>query len=182
MTIRNTIGALVLSLGLAGCAGTQLEPEVPIEEPVAENDSNPAMIACGDDINCFIDAAETCAPAQYVGTQHFNYMGGRVTWTNLYEIRGQPDVGCEFYIRSLHRDVRYGPEAIEYLRGLGHSHEEIREREQMMWDFVKEREGTEGRCLFETDDLYGMLERWSERQFSTDDWENARCTGDFFSQ
>ncbi len=96
-------------------------------------------------------------------------LGVNQTTTSYYEIRGLQQGKCIFYIQT---------ENISLTFPSGTS-ERVISQQQALYNSLEGRNGT---CQFSTSDLAIMLNLWSMGNFSSDDFDKANCSGDYFSQ
>ncbi len=84
-------------------------------------------------------------------------------------------------MRTLGATLTFSPELIEQLRASGLTDEQIAEQQQAS-QAVESTQGLEGLCRMTVSDLVGMLTRWQEGTYSTEDWEGQDCQGSMFPQ
>jgi hypothetical protein len=168
------IVAMALCIALfAGCASAPAE-EVKGESAVAPAAEEPKGGDCGENIDCFISAAETCTEASMVRTTSINLFGMIATAKSLMEIRGIEGGKCSYYQRTLENSVSFSNEMIEQARAANKTDEEIAAQLKTANDSAKSTVGFEVTCEFDTAELASMLKRWKAGTASSSDL--AGCT------
>lgn len=141
-------------------------------ESIIENEEN---------YNCFIDAARSCTKSKFSLTTNINWFGVEQTSTNYYEIKGMQSNSCLFYIKSESADLSYNDATVQSFLGNGMSQEEINQQEQELRNVLKTVEGKDGTCRYDsTNQLVELLNGWKQGDFSTEDFDNADCSGRYF--
>jgi len=135
------------------------------------------IINCGADIECFINAAQTCTRAKML-YQDSNDLYGIITNTGVYaELRGMQAGKCAYYQRIDSVNVEVTDERIQQMVSLGLlSQEQVEGYIKDLNDVAKENEGVEFLCSFNIEDLVLMLTRWSEGSFTGMDLTVAQCS------
>jgi hypothetical protein len=134
----------------------------------SENTSKPlvnGVIECGTNFNCFIDSSQNCNLSNVTHAVLFDFSGINISTIDYYEIKGLSADKCVFYdkIKEINVTAPQENETIAKLRAT-----------------EKTSEGKEGTCKFSMDDLHAMLIRWNLGNYSSDDYNNANCTGTLF--
>jgi hypothetical protein len=135
---------------------------------------------CGTNLDCFIDAAKKCAPAQVRHTATFNLFGMLQTTTTFLEIRGGGEKKCLVYMKTEKNDIKFSDELIQKMLADGTTKRQIRQQEQEADKQAGAAEGLDAICNFNRKDLISMVQRWKEGGFSTTDWEAGECEGSMF--
>lgn len=167
MSKRYIILALTILFLGAGCA--------------RKNALAPAQLFdCGKDYDCFISAAQRCAPATMKETQTHEVLGVLQTTSAYREIKGFTQDRCTFYVKTEKVDAKYGEATIQDMIQNSFSREEVRVREIEINKTLDAMEGKDGTCKFKVDDLMSLLTRWKKGILSTDDYAAAECSGPIF--
>ena len=85
----------------------------------------PGPADCGQDFDCFLRRAQTCAPARLVRTDDFDFFGLQGRSTTQYELAGPQGGGCRYSQRALSLRVRFGPLWRQKLREEGYTDDRI---------------------------------------------------------
>lgn len=123
-------------------------------ENKVESSKKAQSIDCGNDLDCFISASESCKPATARNMISVNFYGIEENETSLYEIKGLESDKCSFYIEREKMEVTFPP---------GTPQERIDERKKSNEIFI----GKKGTCKFNIEDLTSMLKRWKEGKFKS---------------
>ncbi len=156
------------------CLGECEEIEIELETIVCEN----------DDIDCLINASETCHPAKvkYNITIDMSILGWIQDHSYYYEIKGLEDNKCEFYKELLSVNGSYTEDGRQLLKDdqdLNDS--EIDDLEQEQNDALAETIGSSGTCKFPISVLEDYLTDVKDGTFSSfseDDIDDYQCTGE----
>ena len=138
---------------------------------------------CGDNLDCFIENAETCSYSGFVHLVSLNLFGFIQNNSNYYELRGMDGDGCLLYTKYLEVNVEYSDELVNVLLEQGYSQEEINQKEvdaNLQNDDLTENK--ESLCKYPIFDLLEMLNGWKENSFSgsSQDVEKYDCVGSFY--
>ncbi|MDO8627737.1 MAG: hypothetical protein Q7K42_04680 [Candidatus Diapherotrites archaeon] len=159
---------------LSTCTGKfkdqMLTPPTTAEIEAANNKTNLSdPLDCGTDLNCFIQASETCklSKVTFVPPQ-LDVFGIKMTGTNYLELKGLKEEKCIYYAKR-------GSTQLEFPEGTS---EEIISFNTQAYKTMENKEGT---CKFETSDLTNMLSEWNKGNFSTEDLKVAECEGEYFN-
>jgi hypothetical protein len=156
---------LGLAILISACSlGCIQEGQSQSNESVQEEPEGP--IEC-EEMSCFSDAAEKCVPARYTWESTLSIFGVEQTTVTYMELRGMEAGKCVYHFRIESIDIDWPP---------GTSQETIGSQEALH-DALEGREGT---CKFEPDDFAELVDRWEAGSFSTGDYDDAECTGNYF--
>jgi hypothetical protein len=136
---------------------------------------------CGTDLDCFIDAADDCSPAKVTNTITLSQEGMTETDIEHYEIRGEESGKCRFHIQTERIDVAFTEEMVQQMIDEGYTQEEVDAELESINEEADQYEGDEGECLFNTNDLVAMLNRWKQGNIYFSDFDVATCEGAYFS-
>jgi hypothetical protein len=153
---------------------------------------------CDDDWDCLVTQSETCSLAEFDFSLFTELFGVEQSTNSYYEVQGYENNLCEFYVTYVDLRVDYSDAVIQSLIDGGMTMEEVQQQEDDLNVLYDGLEGREGSCMFETEDLNAMLERWSNGDFSggavcsldddewdctlTGDWADAEsCQGEYFN-
>ena len=158
-------------------------PETPSPEPLTteapESEEPPPPVEpidCGDDLECFSDAAENCTLATVEYAIPIDMIGILITSTTYQEILGPEEGLCVFLIRTEDVTVEYGDEVIQQLLDSGLTQEQIEEQRVMAEEQAKQA-GLDDICRAEPDKLMAVINQWSQGNFPLEDWEGIECEG-----
>lgn len=145
------------------------------------------IIDCGNvdlkNIDCFINAAKNCSQSKVTATSQLNLFGVITDGSSSYEIRGLEGGKCVFYIKSVSAKVTYGLEITKKMLDGGATNEQIKQQEQVSSKAAQLVMGKDGICKFNsTVELVNILNKWEKGSFSTDDFKNIDCSGEYFGQ
>lgn len=143
-------------------------PEIAAAAPAPASPT--AYVAdCKEDLPCFIGAARECrlATAQHTGT--ISLGGVKESSRAFLEIKGPESGRCAFYIRTEKIDIDFPPDTPPQVANVQKA-------------MLKLLEGRDGTCKLTTMELSDMLTRWSNDQFSTEDFKGKDCEGRYFSK
>ncbi|MDO8553629.1 MAG: hypothetical protein Q7S22_02380, partial [Candidatus Micrarchaeota archaeon] len=171
---------LVLIVLVAGC--TQLDQFQNIKDklPITKNDSleiktnSPGNLGCGQDIDCFITAANTCKSSNV--TWNFKVdLGGLVAdTTNYMEIK--PANGkCNYYQRTEKQVMTFSEDTKKQMRSSGLSDDKIKEQETQANEFAKATVGLSVSCNFENSKVVQLLNNWKHGNFGNE-LNGPECT------
>jgi hypothetical protein len=177
-------GLMVMGCGEAGVIDTPAHRDADAEradgdasrhdagtpaQDAGEADSGP--LDCGAQLGCMAAAAETCqeSAADISITIDFRplFPFSQKTDSHL-EIQGPEGDLCRFYIRTDGIELTFDPEVPQ-------------EQQDESVAMAQQLVGRDGTCLFTNHELAAMLGRWSQGSSSTEDFEGAQCTGEYFS-
>jgi len=134
-------------------------------------------VDCVDDINCFINAANSCQESSVSHTYNIEVLGLRQTMTSYYEIHGEVDGMCEFYVRADDIHVSYTDDMIQTLLNAGSTMDEITQMLDMINQEANNSVGLDATCHYTNSGLVSMIERWEAGTFRIDDITTTRCQG-----
>ncbi|MFH0884340.1 MAG: hypothetical protein V1861_01365 [Candidatus Micrarchaeota archaeon] len=126
-------------------------------EATPSGSSGASLNDCGTSLQCFSNAADTCAPTKVSYTLTLFTL----TTISYMEIRGTTNGKCDFYIRRDKYEMA-GADA----------------ETQATYSAL---EGKDGTCLFEPSRLAEVMNNWQTGSFSTSDWVGSDCQGGYFS-
>lgn len=129
---------------------------------------------CGEDMECFTEAAQNCDPATVLFPLELEMMGIRITSTSYQEIVGPEDDLCVFKIRTDSVTVEFTDEAIDQMLEMGLTQEQIDEQIAMTEDAANQEQLNQI-CRVDTERLAAVMEQWTEGSFSTEDWTGMEC-------
>jgi len=129
---------------------------------------------CGEDMQCFTEAAEKCDPAKVVFPMELEMMGIKITSTSYQEIVGEEDGLCVFKILSEGVEVEFTEEAIDQMLGMGMTQEMIDEQIQMTEEAASQEQLNQI-CRVDNERLAAIMGQWTAGEFSTDDWTGMDC-------
>ena len=141
---------------------------------------------CGANINCFIDASNTCKPAKVKYNYKTESSGVEKTGAYYYELKGSESEKCGFYLRADSISIQYSDSLIQSMIDSGISSDDIKKRENVENVQVNALEGKDGDCKIVVSDLTALLQLWKtdvEKAgvFSSDEIKSYECTGSYFS-
>ena len=131
---------------------------------------------CGNNFDCFIEAAQKCDLAKINHTYAMNLFEVRSTSTLYYELKGRDSAQkCIFYIQAKEVKLEFPPNTSQAIIALNE-------------EAFKQMENRDGTCAYiSTVKLVDLLKRWKagEFQFSSDpkngDFKDGKCKGDYFT-
>jgi predicted small secreted protein len=129
---------------------------------------------CGEDMQCFTEAAEKCDPAKVVFPIELEMMGIKITSTSYQEIVGEEDGLCVFKILSEGVEVEFTEEAIDQMLEMGLTQEMIDEQIQMTEEAANQEQLNQI-CRVDTEHLADIMAQWTAGEFSTEDWTGMEC-------
>ncbi|MCX8147085.1 MAG: hypothetical protein N3D84_01310 [Candidatus Woesearchaeota archaeon] len=124
------------------------------------------FLNCGNDINCFISASETCSPAKVTYNTTIDLFGIEQKSKAYFEIRGKDNSNCLFYMKSINNTLKFSEETINTMLSSGASLESIKEQQISMNKEVAKFNGKEGLCKIELANLPILLKKWRDGNFS----------------
>lgn len=137
-------------------------------------------IACETDIDCFINASETCHPANLT----YNISYSNSTWTEeskyYYEIRGLVDERCEMYEKIKEISGNFTSEEWTKLLELNYTTEQIN---TMVQERISIFNGISGICRYTIYSLEEHLKDIKDESFtffSDSEIDEYQCTGDLY--
>jgi len=132
---------------------------------------------CGEDFDCFIDSVETCAQSKLTQITEMQILTFNMKSTMNYEIKGQEGENCIFYLKNV--DIEYTPN--KNMVPLGVNEQDLNKQMDEMNKIADDSfEGKEGTCKISKSDLTQILERWNNGKYSTDDFKEQDCEGEYF--
>lgn len=134
---------------------------------------------CGDDLDCFIEKAQTCTPASINGSISINVFGAIQNTTSYSELRGMEGDRCIYYDKNIENTVYYSEEAIQIFLAAGSTQEEIDQQLQQMNDALDQVEGKEMICKYPIPDLVNLLTKLKQGILvvDTEAVTKYQCTG-----
>ncbi len=123
---------------------------------------------CGNDLTCFIQAAENCEKASYEETVKANMVVVNQSVSRELEIRGTDGAKCLLHVKV--KDVE-----------LNFSKDTAKIEKEHSRSLMKDQEGESGTCRLSVDYLTSMLEKWKYGQRSVGDLNRERCSGSLFN-
>lgn len=129
---------------------------------------------CGEDMQCFTEAAENCKPAKVTFPIELEMMGIKITSTSYQEIVGKEDDLCVFKILSEGVEVEFTEEAIDQMLEMGLTQEQIDEQIAMTEEAANQEQLNQI-CRVDTERLAEVMAKWTSGEFSTDDWTGMDC-------
>ncbi len=138
------------------------------------------MEDCGTDMSCFVERSSDCTPAEVDFTATVEMFGTIQTYTDHYELRGLDAGRCVFYIKNKAFDIDYTDDTKQQLLDDGYSQEELDEEIAATKEMAKGMVGTDGTCLYDTNTLHNILDRWNHGNMAEDDFDKGDCSGSYF--
>ncbi len=178
------IGASAFFIFSGKPANTQTSPgglnvsQTPSESPNVSPEASTNIVDCGADIDCFITASQNCNPAKVMYTTTINLMG-QITSTTYLELKGMQGDKCILYMQTKNSTAKFTDEMVQKMLAGGATQEQIKQQEQMINENLKKTEGKYQTCKFDINDLTDMLKRWKSGSYSSEDFKNAECTGNY---
>ncbi|MFC1682002.1 hypothetical protein ACFL0X_00075 [Nanoarchaeota archaeon] len=124
-----------------------------------------------NDLDCFIDAAETCEKTILTYSLTLDILGWVQDTTNEYTILGDVGGDCILYFELTDVSGEYSEEARQNFKSQeGMTDEEIDEQEDSMNQALQTVIGTEQACRFTTSKLVSNFEDFQEGSYSTYEW------------
>lgn len=158
-------------------------------EITIEKTTEPTVIDCGtvvvnfQKLDCFISAAKNCSSAKITINSQVNFFGFIIEGTNFLELKGWQENKCLFYVKPISAKVTFSQEAIQDMLDSGVTKEQIKQQEQESSKLTQSTIGRDGICKFaDISNLISLLNKWQEGSFSSDDFKNIDCNGEYFSQ
>jgi len=136
---------------------------------LSKNNNSPltsSVINCKN-LKCLALSSQNCGLANLTDTETIDLFGINSSSTYYYEIRGLKQNKCIFYFQ-LKKITSVFPSGIS---------QEIINQQQTL---LKDMEGKEATCQFNTPDLTNLLNRWIGGNFSSEDFNVANCSGSYF--
>jgi hypothetical protein len=125
---------------------------------------------------CFINASKTCYPAVWNFTSHATLFGVASYSTVHYEIKGNSSDGrCIYYEKRLAGSLVYTDALVNDLLQQGYTTANISKMQHDAQSDMNSLIGTEKICKMNKEMLTSIFSRWSEGEFSTEDFANAEC-------
>lgn len=176
---------LALVLLLAACnlpATPTAAPPAPTSSPPSLAtplpSATPSPTTCGDDVNCLINAAQTCTPQEGSLTLMVD-MGVQVTTVYHFVVKGMQNDQCAFQVELQSADVTYSDEMRQQMKASGMTDEQIEQQRQQIISQMEDA-AVSGECTGSGEDLAALLKRWHDGRYSMDDWDPFTCTGQGF--
>ena len=166
------------------------QPESSQQSESQTQSQNPeiAFIDCGTisdfrNFDCFINAAKNCSPAKVIVYSQLDFFTMKNEVSTFYEIKGQQENKCVFYIKLISNNVTFNQELIQEMLGSGVTNEEIKQEEQEILKITQSMIGYDGTCKFTSaNDLVNLLNKWKKDSFFTEDFNGIDCKGEYFGQ
>lgn len=180
--MRLLLAFMAIGLLLFGCTGG----DVPSNETRLSGGGNgPTVTAglhdCGTSMDCFINSSRACKESKVEFTQSIDFMGLATRTTSLLAINSTGSgATCSIYMKTLDSGVSFSEAAKSDLKKDGKSDAEISAAEAQWDSEAKKSIGRDGTCVMPRENLTGMLTRWGNGSFSTNDYRGASCTGSMF--
>ncbi len=127
---------------------------------------------CGSDINCFIQAANTCTKATVHYTSDIQVSDVKHHATTLLRIDGGTPASCQLFLQTEERSSAYA------------SSTQVFDFERAALALINQTNeasiGMNGTCTASSNGLTAMLNRWKSKVYSKTDFESLNCSGTFF--
>lgn len=155
------------------------------------------MTNCINDMDCFVEASNTCTPAKVNHTSTINIFGLLITTTNIYEIKKAENKTCQLYLKIENQKIDYHEDLIKEMLKNGISESQIIKQKKETNKYSELLIGKDGICEFKDNkdlkrllinrkngDINGTVscnlvnEKWNCT--NTGDWEPANCEGNLF--
>jgi hypothetical protein len=134
------------------------------------------IVDCGDDMDCFIGAAEKCLPAEVMFTKVKETEIDVIKEGVVMRLEGMDSNGkCIYYERLESTKIDFTDARTLQLKNNGLSDEQIEKRIFTSNNRVQKGVGQYYTCLFEVEDLAVILENWKEGNFASSDYDIAEC-------
>ncbi len=119
-------------------------------QKVGQNKNKRAgLIKCGSNLNCFLDAAQSCQPAILEYKRDVTLFSLVINTTTLYVIdRPESEAGCQLYIKIEDQKIGIDEETKERMLASGLSEEEINETILEANQDIKNVIGLDATCRF----------------------------------
>ena len=151
-----------------------------VEPTTALPTQTPEVLACEEDLDCFLEAAADCRKADLSYLNTLEMMGMVITTRTDLSLLGEVDDLCEFEVKTADVEVEMSDQARDEMLESGQTEEQI----ETQLEAVRDQQlaaGFDEICRGDEGDLIAMLERWSQGSFSTEDWTLFNCQGNVFS-
>lgn len=135
-----------------------------------------SMLECGNDIDCFIAATETCSKASLTHEFTVNLFGFAQTSTTYYETIVAETGKCTLYHRLTAAQGYYDEDGVQTLLDQGKTQAEIDTLEQQMNDILQGMIGTpdaEETCKYEKSQLTYIIQELKQGNMSSIEWEDC---------
>lgn len=129
---------------------------------------------CGEDMQCFIEAAENCDPAKVNFTAEIEMMGIRISSTAYQEIVDKEDELCVYKILTGDVQVELTDEAIDQMLDMGLTQEQIDEQVALIEESANQEQISQI-CRVEPARLATVMSQWADGEYSTEDWTDMDC-------
>ncbi len=152
-----------------------------------------SLISCKN-WDCFINASKNCDKSNFTVMQSIDMFGMNITTITYYELKGQENGKCIFYLRTEEQHINFSAGLIQNYLDSGTTSEEIQQQEQEANKQSDLLEGRDGQCNIENSKLAEILTKWKEGTFQGSvsckgtecnyggDWEFFNnCKGSYFS-
>lgn len=150
--------------------------------------TQPQIIDCGivtnfQNFDCFVNAAKNCSLSKVTNSTQIDLFGMTTQGTAFYEIKGQQEGRCMFYLKTISSNVIFSQELTQKMLSSGATNEQIKQQEQKSSKIAQSMVGRDGTCGFtNTNDLVDLLNKWKGGNFSTEDFKDIDCKGEYFGQ
>ncbi len=149
--------------------------------------------------DCFINAANTCAKANFTNTLSLEIFGMNTTTTTYYEISRNQTNLCNLKLKTLDEHINFTDNLTQQMLAGGATQDEINQQQQQSNDQLRPLIGREGICQFKPTKLNNLLMNWRDGNFSggvscslnldnssnctySGDWQLAEnCSGQYFN-
>jgi hypothetical protein len=129
---------------------------------------------CGEDMECFTEAAENCDPATVTFSAELEMMGIRISSTAYQEIVGKEDELCVYKITTGDVEVELTEEALQQMLDMGLTQEQIDEQIVMIEESASQEQMSQI-CRVEPERLATVMSQWADGEYSTEDWTGMDC-------
>ncbi len=128
---------------------------------------------CGSDINCFIQAANTCTKATVHYTSDIQVSDVKHHATTLLRINGGTPASCQLFLQTEERSSAYT------------SSTQVFDLERATLALINQTNeasiGMSGVCTASSNLLSTVLNRWKAQTYAKTDFEPLNCSGAFFN-
>jgi len=144
---------------------------------VENNELNNVASNCAEDLDCFLKAVEKCDISKVEHNTETPILTVSLKATMNYEIKGKEGDNCIFYLN--YSNAEYTSDMSNLPEGMDEA--EAQAQLDSMNKVIDEHfEGKDGTCIISPTELRGILSRWKQGMYSTEDFPLETCTGPYF--